>query len=223
MPAAGSTRTLSWGWYTDPAVLQLERERLFRRFWQYVGHAGEVAEPGSFRATRAGHVPVVLVRDEDGALRAFLNVCRHRGSLVCEGSGRRASLQCPYHAWTYGLDGRLLAAPRSAREGGIETDELGLAPSPARAVGTVPLRQPGCGRACALRRPGGRTRAHRSRRRRRRRPPLPAALRVASSRPTGRSAPRTSSSATTALSRIPASPPSWMCLRTRTCSRPSVG
>jgi len=126
MPAAPSTSTISWGWYTDPAILQLERERLFRRFWQYVGHAGEVAEPGSFKATRAGQLPVVLVRDEEGALRAFLNVCRHRGSVVCEGSGRRASLQCPYHAWTYGLDGRLVAAPRSAREGGIETDELGL-------------------------------------------------------------------------------------------------
>ena len=75
----------------------------------------------------------MLVRDEEHVLRAFLNVCRHRGSLVCEGSGRRSTLQCPYHAWTYALDGRLLTAPRSAREGGIETDELGLVPL---AVGT---------------------------------------------------------------------------------------
>ena len=96
--------------------------------WQYAGRTDEVAEPGSFCATRAGHVPVVLVRDEEDELRAFLNVCRHRGSIVCEGSGKRSTLQCPYHAWTYGLDGRLITAPRSNREGGIETDELGLVP-----------------------------------------------------------------------------------------------
>ncbi len=128
MTLPGSTKTLPWDWYTDPAVLRLERDRIFRPSWQYVCRVDEVAEPGSFKATRAGQVPVVLVRDEDGVLRAFLNVCRHRGSLVCEGSGRRTTLQCPYHAWTYGLDGRLVAAPRSAREGGIESDQLGLVP-----------------------------------------------------------------------------------------------
>jgi choline monooxygenase len=120
------TRTLPWGWYSDPTVLTLERERIFRRSWQYAGHTGEVAEPGSFATTRVGDVPVLLVRDEDDTLRAFLNVCRHRGSLVCEGSGRRSTLQCPYHAWTYGLDGRLITAPRANREGGLDTDELGL-------------------------------------------------------------------------------------------------
>ncbi|MDQ3381093.1 MAG: aromatic ring-hydroxylating dioxygenase subunit alpha [Actinomycetota bacterium] len=127
MSAIG-TRTLPWSWYTDSAVLELEQERIFRRFWQYVGRADELAGPGSFMATQAGHIPVVLVRDEIGVLRAFLNVCRHRGSLVCEGAGRRTTLQCPYHAWTYGLDGSLLAAPRAAREGGIESEELGLVP-----------------------------------------------------------------------------------------------
>jgi phenylpropionate dioxygenase-like ring-hydroxylating dioxygenase large terminal subunit len=124
--SAVDVRSLPWSWYSDPAVLQLERERIFRRSWQYVGHTGEVPEPGSFAATWVGDVPVVLVRDRDDILRAFLNVCRHRGSIVCEGSGKRETLQCPYHAWTYGLDGRLVAAPRAASEGGIETDELGL-------------------------------------------------------------------------------------------------
>ena len=127
MSVAG-TSTLPWSWYTDPAVLRLEQERIFRRFWQYVGHAGDIAEPGSFAATRVGDVPVVLVRDEKGTLRALVNICRHRGSIVCEGSGKRATLQCPYHAWTYGLDGRLIAAPRSEREGGIEREELRLVP-----------------------------------------------------------------------------------------------
>jgi phenylpropionate dioxygenase-like ring-hydroxylating dioxygenase large terminal subunit len=121
------TRTLPWSWYVDPAVLQLEQERIFRRFWQYVARTGEVSEPGSFHTTRAGNVPVLLVRDHEGTLRAFLNVCRHRGSIVCKGSGKRETLQCPYHAWTYGLDGRLLAAPRSEREGGLD-ESLGLVP-----------------------------------------------------------------------------------------------
>ena len=121
-----ANRTLPWGWYSDPAVLELERDRIFRRSWQYVGHTGEVAEPGSFATTRVGDVPVVLVRDREDTLRAFLNVCRHRGSIICDGSGRRETLQCPYHAWTYGLDGRLITAPRAKREGGIESPELGL-------------------------------------------------------------------------------------------------
>src|SRR5687768_16004939 len=125
---AAATQTLPWSWYVDPKVLRLEQERIFRRFWQYVGRADEVAEPGSFHTSRVGDVPVLLVRDREDVLRAFLNVCRHRGSIVCKGSGRRATLQCPYHGWTYGLDGRLIAAPRSDREGGIENDELGLVP-----------------------------------------------------------------------------------------------
>jgi choline monooxygenase len=125
---AVETRTLPWSWYTDPTVLRLEQERIFHHAWQYVARRDEIAEPGSFLAAQVGHVPVVLVRDEDGLLRAFLNVCRHRGSLVCEGSGKRATLQCPYHAWTYGLDGRLVAAPRFAREGGSDAAELGLVP-----------------------------------------------------------------------------------------------
>src|SRR4029453_18036183 len=84
------------------------------------------AEPGSFFSCDAGGVPVVVVRDDTGGLRAFLNVCRHRGSLVCEGEGRRATLQCPYHAWTYGLDGSLRAAPRSELVPGFEREQLGL-------------------------------------------------------------------------------------------------
>ncbi len=122
------TRTLPWSWYVDPAVMRLEQERIFRRFWQYVARTDEIAEPGSFHTSRAGDLPVLLVRDREGILRAFLNVCRHRGSIVCKGSGKRETLQCPYHAWTYGLDGRLLAAPRSDREGGFDGEELGLVP-----------------------------------------------------------------------------------------------
>jgi choline monooxygenase len=122
------TRTIPWDWYTDPAVLRLEQERVFRRLWQYTGRADQVAEPGAFFTARAGDVPVVVVRGRDGELRGFVNVCRHRGSLVCEGEGRRETLQCPYHAWTYDLDGSLRAAPRSDREPGFDKGELGLRP-----------------------------------------------------------------------------------------------
>ena len=121
-------RTLPWAWYSDEQQLRRERELVFASSWQYVGHAGLVAEPGSYAAAQAGHVPVVLVRDGDGALRAFLNVCRHRGHPVAEGAGSRETLQCRYHGWTYGLDGSLRAAPRSGREPGFDLDGIALRP-----------------------------------------------------------------------------------------------
>ncbi len=107
--------TLPADWYSDPAVLRLEEERIFGRTWQYAGRADLVAEPGSYLTSFAGRIPVVVVRDRDETLRGFVNVCRHRGHIVAEGAGRRNALQCPYHAWTYDLDGTLRAAPRSER------------------------------------------------------------------------------------------------------------
>ena len=119
-------RTLPWTWYADPEVLRREGERIFARAWQYAGHSGQLAEAGSFFATAAGQIPVVVTRARDGMLRAFLNVCPHRGHVVASGAGTRETLQCPYHAWTYGLDGTLRAAPRSDREPGFDFGELGL-------------------------------------------------------------------------------------------------
>jgi phenylpropionate dioxygenase-like ring-hydroxylating dioxygenase large terminal subunit len=120
--------TLPAEWYSDPAIFRLERQRIFRRSWQWAGHLHELPEPGSFLTCRAGDIPVVLVRDRAGDLRAFVNVCRHRGHLVVQGSGRRETLQCPYHAWTYDLDGTLRAAPRSEREPSFDPSALGLLP-----------------------------------------------------------------------------------------------
>ena len=108
-------------------MLARERELLFAHAWQYAGHAGQVAQPGSYFTVRAGPVPLVVVRDRDGELRAFLNVCRHRGAEVVSGEGRCTTLQCHYHAWTYGLDGELRAAPRA--EDGFDRSELGLRPA----------------------------------------------------------------------------------------------
>ena len=129
MATLADGRTLPFEWYSDPAVLRLEQERIFRRSWQYAARADQVAEPGSFCTADAGDVPIVLVRDKEGELRAFVNVCRHRGSLVCEGEGRRETLQCPYHAWTYDLDGSLRSAPRSDREADFDKESLGLRPA----------------------------------------------------------------------------------------------
>src|SRR2546421_32330 len=118
--------TLPYRWYSDAEILRREQERIFARSWTYGGRAEEVAEPGSYVTTRAGDVPLLVTRARDGELRAFVNVCRHRGAVLTEGNGRRETIQCPYHAWTYGLDGALRAAPRSDREPGFELGELAL-------------------------------------------------------------------------------------------------
>jgi choline monooxygenase len=120
------TSTLPYRWYTDADVLGHEREALFEHAWQYAGHTGQLAEPGSYFTLRAGEVPLVVVRDREGELRAFVNVCRHRGAEVVTGEGRLSTLQCHYHAWTYGLDGALRAAPRSEADPGFERESLGL-------------------------------------------------------------------------------------------------
>ena len=121
------TVTLPWTSYTDPGAAVLERERIFARSWQYVGHLGQLGTVGYF-ASRVGEIPVVVTRDRDGVLRGFVNVCRHRGSVVAHGQSERETLQCPYHAWTYALDGSLRAAPRADREGGLDRSEVSLVP-----------------------------------------------------------------------------------------------
>jgi phenylpropionate dioxygenase-like ring-hydroxylating dioxygenase large terminal subunit len=120
--------TLPAGWYADEGVSSLERERIFATTWQYAGRTELVQEPRSFFASSAGHIPVVVVRDCEGVLRGFVNVCRHRGHPVVSGEGCRETLQCPYHAWTYELDGSLRRAPRAEREPGFDPSGLSLRP-----------------------------------------------------------------------------------------------
>ena len=208
------TDTNPWSWYSDPAVLAAERERIFRAAWHYVGHEGRLPEPASYFACVTGGLPVVVIRDREGELRAFLNVCRHRGSEIVSGEGRRETLQCPYHAWTYGLDGELRSAPRADREAELR-------------------RRPGSGCCRSGSSRGGRSCSFAPIRTRRRSPRRSAAARAAvrpgrrsssgsasttRSRRTGRSRSRTTSSATTARSRTPASASSSTSIRTRTCS-----
>jgi phenylpropionate dioxygenase-like ring-hydroxylating dioxygenase large terminal subunit len=131
MPA---TTTIPWDWYRDPAVLAREQDAIFRHAWHYVGRLGE---PGDVVPGWAGEVPVVLVKVGDGQERAFVNVCRHRGSVIVEEPGNRKTLQCSYHAWTYDLDGSLRTAPRSERE---DVDLSDVALVPVRLDGWGPFR-----------------------------------------------------------------------------------
>ena len=120
--------TLPAAWYSDDAVALLERERIFARCWQYAGWTDQVAGPGCFFVGQAGHIPVVVARGRDEELRGFVNVCRHRGHPVMSGEGCRETFQCPYHAWTYDLDGSLRRAPRADREPGFDPSGLSLLP-----------------------------------------------------------------------------------------------
>lgn len=122
-------QTLPAQWYTDRNIYELEQQNIFGRSWQFVGLTEDVTRPGEFFTGRAANVPIVVVRDEDNTLRAFVNVCRHRGSrLVSEERGSRKSLQCRYHAWTYGLEGQLIAAPGSNLEPNFHKGDYRLFP-----------------------------------------------------------------------------------------------
>jgi carnitine monooxygenase subunit len=124
--ATDSALTLPFSWYSDEEAFRRERAKVFAHAWQYGGRADEVAEPGSYLTTDAGGIPILVTRDRLGELHAFVNVCRHRGAVLTEGSGRRATIQCHYHAWTYDLDGTLRTAPRSEREPGFDCAEWSL-------------------------------------------------------------------------------------------------
>ena len=106
-------RTLPGPWYSDAAHHEIELDLVFGREWVNVGSADDVATPGSYLAATAGRLPVLVVRDDAGTLRAFLNVCRHRGAPLASGCGHARALSCPYHAWLYRLDGSL------SRAGGV--------------------------------------------------------------------------------------------------------
>ena len=115
-------QTLASRFYIDPSILDIERSKIFRRTWQLAGTlqqaCGEVngvkrtiADPESFFTAEVAGEPIVLVRDKQGTLRAFSNVCRHRAGPIAQGSGCKSVLRCGYHGWTYTLDGRLIGTP----------------------------------------------------------------------------------------------------------------
>lgn len=101
--------------YTSPEFLQVEIDRIFAREWLCAGRATSLARPGDYLTMEIAGAPVIVLRDHDMRLRALSNVCQHRMSTLLEGAGNVASISCPYHAWTYGLDGRLRGAPGMGR------------------------------------------------------------------------------------------------------------
>lgn len=110
-PDLSLASTLPADWYFEERALELEYERVFERSWQFAGSGHALREPGSFRVSRAGREPLLLVRGDEGELRALSNVCRHRAGCVKRGAGQVRALQCSYHGWVYDLDGRLRSAP----------------------------------------------------------------------------------------------------------------
>ena len=116
--------------YRDPGFFELERERVFRSAWQIVCHLNDVPNAGDYHTLDYLGERILVLRGDDGEVRAFHNVCRHRAStLVGQSSGNCGRrLVCPYHAWSYGLDGRLVATPKWQGFEGLDKDRYGLAP-----------------------------------------------------------------------------------------------
>jgi Rieske 2Fe-2S family protein len=121
-------RTLPREYYTAPDIYAEEQERIFARRWVCVGREAEIAEPGAFVVREIAGESLIVVRGRDGAARAFYNVCRHRGTRLCEETQGRFSetIQCPYHAWTYTLDGTLIGAPHMSEVAGFDKRDYPL-------------------------------------------------------------------------------------------------
>ncbi len=121
--------TIPSAWYTDPRVFELERATVFTRNWQLAARLDQVAESGKYVTTNLGGDPIVVVRGTDGELRGFFNVCRHHAAEVATGSeGTAKVLRCPYHGWTYGLDGALRGMPEFDSVCGFDKADHGLKP-----------------------------------------------------------------------------------------------
>jgi choline monooxygenase len=120
--------TIPAGWYVDRDLFELERRTVFLG-WHYAGRLDQVAEPGSYLTTSIAGEPIVVVRGADGVLRGFFNVCRHHAAeVMTEAQGVARVLRCPYHGWTYGLDGALKGTPDFAGVACFEREENGLVP-----------------------------------------------------------------------------------------------
>lgn len=124
--SAATAHCLPAACYVDPEVASIETEVVFRRGWVGVGRWDRWTSAGEYAAVSVGGVPVVMVRGDDGILRAFANTCSHRGAQIMEGVGSCNRMRCPFHSWTYGLDGRLIGAPSMNRTDGFNRVDFGL-------------------------------------------------------------------------------------------------
>jgi Rieske 2Fe-2S family protein len=123
-----SGRTLPGRYFTSPAIFAEEVDRIFTRQWLCVGPADRIRERGAYFLEQIGAANIIVMRESAETVRAFHNVCRHRGTRICEATAGRfgETIQCPYHAWTYGLDGRLLATPSSDQLKGFDRADYPL-------------------------------------------------------------------------------------------------
>jgi phenylpropionate dioxygenase-like ring-hydroxylating dioxygenase large terminal subunit len=113
-------------YYTSQDLYDLEIKYIFHKEWLWVGHAEDVKTPGDYFTFTYANEPVLITRDQAGVLHAFSNVCRHRGAIVASGAGNCRSFACPYHKWTYGLNGRLLGAPTMNEVKDFDPAKFGL-------------------------------------------------------------------------------------------------
>jgi choline monooxygenase len=121
--------TIPAAWYVDEAIAELECRAVFGRTWQVVARADQLQQPGQFVTAELAGEPLVVVRGADGKLRAFYNVCRHHAAaVVTEAQGTASILRCPYHGWSYGLDGALKGAPEFEGVCGFDRSQNGLVP-----------------------------------------------------------------------------------------------
>jgi choline monooxygenase len=117
-------------YYRDPQIAELEEERIFARSWQLVAHVAQLPNRGDYLTGTAGSQPVLVLRDHEDRLRAFRNVCRHRGSRLLSGSGQCGkAIRCLYHGWTYRLDGELIGVPEGRSIADLDKSRLGLFPA----------------------------------------------------------------------------------------------
>jgi len=112
--------------YIDPRWADIDTRAIIARAWQWICHIEQLREPGSYVSATTAGMPVVVLRGGDGELRAFHNVCKHRAHELLAGSGRAQAIVCPYHAWTYGLDGQLKAARRADKMATFDKSEICL-------------------------------------------------------------------------------------------------
>ncbi|MDP2290676.1 MAG: aromatic ring-hydroxylating dioxygenase subunit alpha [Actinomycetota bacterium] len=129
-PGITSARTLPAAWYSSADHHERELQSVFRDEWVCVGDVDDMPAPGAWRAISVGGLPVLLVRDREGVLRGFVNVCRHRAAPLCEhgGEGSGAALSCPYHAWLYRLDGTLARAQGVGNPDDFDVADYSLKP-----------------------------------------------------------------------------------------------
>lgn len=125
---ASKSFTIPARFYHDPEIYQMEKSAIFYRNWWFAAHRSQLSEPGNFVTTKVFDQDVVIVRARDHTLKAFYNVCQHRGHRLVEGSGKKHVLTCPYHAWAYDLGGNLRSARHTERMDGFNACEFALKP-----------------------------------------------------------------------------------------------